>query len=204
MKRLFASHTSQVADSRDSAAKLSAIRINGSTLRSSFLAAIFKQHLDKDPARTLTDVLRKSKDVHHNLAAFDLFSGMDMKLEPAQSLFARQGDLDLALNVRERGKLWAKSSTDVGNGEGSANISVRLRNLFGGAENVEAQASYGTRTTSAFNISYSSPIPEFITTPTPNTRLSAQLFQADRDHSAYAGIKEFMFGARGSLNVSCV
>ncbi|TIB72244.1 hypothetical protein E3Q24_01769 [Wallemia mellicola] len=189
-----------VEDSRDAPARLSAIRIDGSTLRSSFLASIFKQHLDEDPARTFTDVLRKSRDVHANLAAFDLFSAMEAKLEPAQSLLARQGDVDLALKVIERGRLWAKSSTDVGNGEGSANISVRLRNVFGGAESLEAQASYGTRTTSAFNISYSSPIPEFIMTPSPTTRLTAQIFQADRDHSAYAGVKEFLFGARGSIN----
>ena len=131
---------------------------------------------------------------------FDLFSNVDLKLEPAQSLLARQGDIDLVANVIERGRFWAKSSTDVGNGEGSASINLRFRNVFGGAENLEAQASYGTRTTSAFNVSLTSPIPEFLSIPSPYTRIMGQIFQADRDHSAYAGAKEFLFGARSSLN----
>ncbi|TIA97853.1 hypothetical protein E3P96_03298 [Wallemia ichthyophaga] len=190
-----------VADSRDSPARLSAVRVNGSTLRSSFLAAVFRPYLNDAGAdgvhnSTLADVLRKSRDVHHTLTAFDHFAGIEMALESAQSVLAQHGDVDLAMGVRERGKLWAKSSTDVGSGEGSANVSVRVRNLLGGLENLEGQASWGTRTTSAFHLAYTSPVPEFICTPSPNTQLNAQVFQAERDHSAYAGVKEGTVGAR--------
>lgn len=36
------------------------------------------------------------------------------------SLLAESGDVDLVLRVRERGRLMLKTSTDVGNGEGTA------------------------------------------------------------------------------------
>ena len=51
-----------------------------------------------------------------------------------------------------------KTGTDVGNAEGSAFVNVLGRNVFGGAETLNLNASLGTRTRSAYQGSFDTPI----------------------------------------------
>ena len=67
-------------------------------------------------------------------------------------------DLAVFLSVKERGKITAKTGTDLGNAEGSAYANVQWRNIFGGAETLDVNASMGTRTRSAYQASFDSPI----------------------------------------------
>ena len=66
-------------------------------------------------------------------------------------------DIDVYLSVREKSRLLLKTGTDVGNAEGSAYANVLLRNVFGGAEKVNLNASLGTRTRSAYQASFDTP-----------------------------------------------
>lgn len=59
----------------------------------------------------------------------------------------------MLLQLRESPRLFLKSSTDVGNGEGSVSVQGRIRNLFGGAEKLEGSYEMGTRTRGAMNVS---------------------------------------------------
>lgn len=52
----------------------------------------------------------------------------------------------------------AKTGTDLGNAEGSAYANVQWRNLFGGAETLDLNASLGTRTRSAYQAAFDTPI----------------------------------------------
>lgn len=52
----------------------------------------------------------------------------------------------------------AKTGTEVGNVEGAAYGNVLLRNVFGGAESLSFNASYGTRTRNAYNATFETPI----------------------------------------------
>lgn len=61
--------------------------------------------------------------------------------------------MDVIFKVREKSRVFLKSSTDVGNGEGSASVQGRLRNIFGGAETLEGSATFGTRTKQALHVS---------------------------------------------------
>lgn len=51
-----------------------------------------------------------------------------------------------------------KTGTDVGNAEGSAYGTLLLRNVFGGAESLNLNAALGTRTKSAYQATFETPI----------------------------------------------
>lgn len=67
-------------------------------------------------------------------------------------------DIDVYLRAEERGRFSAKTGTDVGNTEGSAYAEVQLRNIFGGAESLNFNASAGTRTRSSYHAIFEMPV----------------------------------------------
>lgn len=67
-------------------------------------------------------------------------------------------DLSIFYSVRERSRIFAKTGTDVGNAEGSAYANVQWRNLFGGAETLDVNASLGTKTRSAYQALFDTPL----------------------------------------------
>jgi outer membrane protein insertion porin family len=67
-------------------------------------------------------------------------------------------DIDIFLSARERGRISLKTGTDIGNVEGSAYGNLLLRNIFGGAESLNINASAGTRTRSAYQAIFETPI----------------------------------------------
>jgi len=67
-------------------------------------------------------------------------------------------DVDFYLSVQEKSRWKFQTGTDVGNAEGSAYVNGLGRNVFGGAENINLNASLGTRTRSAYEASFNTPI----------------------------------------------
>jgi len=67
-------------------------------------------------------------------------------------------DIDIYLSARERGRVSLKTGTDLGNVEGSAYGNLTWRNIFGGAESLNLNASAGTRTRSAYQATLDTPI----------------------------------------------
>ena len=67
-------------------------------------------------------------------------------------------DIDIFLSVREKARVSLKTGTDVGNTEGSAYINALGRNVFGGAESLNLNAAFGTRTRSAYQAVFDTPI----------------------------------------------
>jgi len=67
-------------------------------------------------------------------------------------------DYAVFISAKERGRYTIKTGTEAGTAEGSAYINAQLRNLFGGAESLNAHASLGTRTRSAYSANFSTPI----------------------------------------------
>lgn len=61
-------------------------------------------------------------------------------------------------SVKERSRIFAKTGTDLGNAEGSAYANVQWRNVLGGAETLDLNASVGTRTRSAYQAVFDTPI----------------------------------------------
>lgn len=67
-------------------------------------------------------------------------------------------DIDIFLAVKEKGRIALKTGTDLGNTEGSAYGNLLLRNIFGGAESLNINASAGTRTRSSYTATFDTPI----------------------------------------------
>lgn len=67
-------------------------------------------------------------------------------------------DVDLYLSVREKGRIAFRTGTEAGNTEGSAFTNLYLRNIFGGAESLNLNASLGTRTRTAYQANFEAPI----------------------------------------------
>ncbi|KAJ6491389.1 surface antigen-domain-containing protein [Mycena vitilis] len=116
---------------------------------------------------------------------------VDVKLERATAPLASKHDVDLVFTTREKGRFYAKSSTEVGNNEGGASLVARLRNVFGGAETFEANLSFGTTTRTAFNATFTAPL-----TSDLNTYGEMHLFGLERDHSSFASCSEGLRGAK--------
>jgi outer membrane protein insertion porin family len=53
-------------------------------------------------------------------------------------------DIDIYIKATERGRIALKTGTDLGNTEGSAYGNLLWRNIFGGAESFNFNASAGT------------------------------------------------------------
>ena len=62
------------------------------------------------------------------------------------------------MTAKEKGSISAKTGTDLGNAEGSAYANVQWRNVLGGAETLDVNASLGTRTRSAYQAAFDTPI----------------------------------------------
>lgn len=62
------------------------------------------------------------------------------------------------LSVKEKSRILFKTGTDVGNAEGSAYANFMWRNILGGAESLNLNASLGTRTRSAYQALFDTPI----------------------------------------------
>lgn len=55
-------------------------------------------------------------------------------------------------------RFFAKTGTNIGNGEGDGYIQFQLRNIFGGGENLVFDAVTGTKTSSSYLVNYNQPI----------------------------------------------
>lgn len=90
----------------------------------------------------------------------DIFqpNSIDVLIHPAQvNPASKLNDLDIYFNVQEKSRFFLQTGTDVGNAEGSAYGNMRWRNVFGGAETLNLNASLGTRTRFAYQASLDTP-----------------------------------------------
>jgi len=69
---------------------------------------------------TLESVLHQTRDITHALQSTQLFKSVHPEIMKSQRPDATVRDVDVLFRVQERGRLFLKSSTEVGNGEASA------------------------------------------------------------------------------------
>ncbi|KAG9093262.1 hypothetical protein FS749_014732, partial [Ceratobasidium sp. UAMH 11750] len=143
-----------VQDSVNTPARITSVQVDGApNTRASFLASIVTRNLPPPttgshlgPHETLTNALHSSRHITSALLSTGIFASVSPTLALSTSPFASPHDYALRLKVRERGRFFLKSSTDVGsNNDGSASITARIRNAFGGAEMVEGAVAFGTQ-----------------------------------------------------------
>lgn len=102
-------------------------------------------------------------------------------------------DVAVFVTAREKGRISAKTGTDLGNAEGSAYANVQWRNVFGGAETLDVNASLGTRTRSAYQAAFDTPI-----LSDPDKRWQIGGVQSSTQ-KAYASHEEFLRGGWTTL-----
>ncbi|EIN09167.1 mitochondrial protein [Punctularia strigosozonata HHB-11173 SS5] len=186
-----------VNNSLERPARIASVRVVGATnTRPAFLSSLVAPYLSPTPT-SLRSVLDATRGMSHILTETGLFRTLDARLEKSRSPFARDQDVDVVIGVRERGRFWANTSTEVGNGEGSASATVRINNAFGGAEAVQASFATGTKTKRSFNASLSAPLSSDL-----KTRGELSAFLSERDHSSFASCFEGLRGAKAVVRTT--
>ncbi|SLM40559.1 outer membrane protein [Lasallia pustulata] len=143
---------------------ISSIRVlNANHTRKSFLERIISPILsaNQDRPYTLTEALREASLAAEKLHKFDIFhQPISLLVDKPSSTdpSTTPTDIDIYLSVKEKSRILLKTGTDVGNAEGSAYGNLLWRNLFGGAETLNLNASTGTRTRSAYQANFETPI----------------------------------------------
>ncbi|BGP51246.1 hypothetical protein JCM10450v2_007175 [Rhodotorula kratochvilovae] len=204
-----------VDDNLDTPLRLNAIRIFGAkSTRPSFLSRIFAPYLSPLPPpsflaatfspdsppqqppsqQTLRSLLQTTRDLSATLEQFDIFRGVEATIERSDSVLSEREDVDIVLRVQEAPKYFLRTATDVGDGEGNATGTAKIRNAFGGAETIEGNVSFGTRTKSAFQLRLDTPVNSSTT-----THADFSIFSAQRDLGFYASCNEATKGAMARL-----
>lgn len=204
--------------------RLSNVRLVGSTaVRPSFLARLCRPYMDPEASSsrlqrllhssagrldfpppeaptTLPGILALTARLGDDLQRLDVFSGIDASLMPSLDPLSPQTateDVDVLIQLKEAPRFFLKSSTDVGNGEGSVSVQGRVRNLFGGAEKLEGSYEMGTRTKMALNANFTTPI-----LASPDHAFTLATYLSERDKTFYASSSETARGLRAAVTAN--
>ncbi|KAH7139558.1 surface antigen-domain-containing protein [Dendryphion nanum] len=169
--RLFAQqHKSQervvelVEDNTSLPTTISSVRIlHANRTRRGFLERIVEPLLsaNRDEPYTLEEALKEVGDVANKLNRFGIFKdpiSVFIDRPDQTNASTTPTDIDVYISAQERGNYTIKTGTEAGHSEADAYVNAELRNLLGGAETLNAHASLGTRTRSAYSLAFDSPI----------------------------------------------
>ncbi|RKP25769.1 surface antigen-domain-containing protein [Syncephalis pseudoplumigaleata] len=141
-------------------------------------------------AATFGEAIERTQTVVSRLGRLGICAGVAGELDRARGPLAKEKGIDALLTIRERNRLTIMTGTQIGDEEGSVNGSVTFRNAFGGAECFEANASMGTRTPSAFQASFTTPLAS-----NPDHMASVHAYQTLRSKMMQASHNEMTRGA---------
>ncbi|KAH7088305.1 surface antigen-domain-containing protein [Paraphoma chrysanthemicola] len=153
-----------IGDNTSLPVTISSVRIlHANRTRRSFLERIVEPILsaNRPEPYTLEEALKEVGDAADKLNRFGIFkSPVSVYLDrPNQSIASSSPtDVDVYISAYERGNYTIKTGTEAGASEADAYVHAELRNLFGGAETLNAHGSLGTRTRSAYSLAFDSPI----------------------------------------------
>ncbi|EMD31954.1 hypothetical protein CERSUDRAFT_119283 [Gelatoporia subvermispora B] len=181
--------------------RIASVRVEGAVhTRESFLGYLVSPFLQEAATAsdykhsTLGSILHTTRHIGSLLQETDIFKDVHARLETSRDPLARAGDIDVVFKTREKGRFYLSTSTQVGNNEGGASATCRVRNAFGGAETFEANLSFATQTRMAFQAALSAPLTRDL-----KTRGELALFGHERDNSAFASCAEGVRGLRAVL-----
>lgn len=137
---------------------------NGQAFRDSFLQAQLKPLLKSD-LTTLHKLSLGIDEVSRNFTNAGAVKSIAVSLSsphsnsPFLQRRRRPGyEIVPVFHIDPVSKFYAKTGTNIGNGEGDTYIQFQLRNIFGGGESLVMDAVKGTRTPSLYLVNYSQPI----------------------------------------------
>ncbi|KAG6811989.1 hypothetical protein H0H92_004954 [Tricholoma furcatifolium] len=191
-KKMQGEYESAVQDNRTTPLRISSVKVQGTNhTRSSFLGGLINPLLPASNAPSdLESVLHTSRKISSLLQKTDNFHAVEATLHRSEDA-SSPNDVDIVYKVREKGRLYLNTATEMGNNEGTASATGRLRNIFGGAEVLEAHLSFGTKTKRSFRASLSAPLTSDLET---YGELSA--FGTEKDNSSFASCREDLRGLK--------
>ncbi|CAO3630574.1 unnamed protein product [Cunninghamella echinulata] len=140
---------------------------------------------------TIADVVNQSQDIAEQLMRFDIFDHVEVLLDRASDSdpLATPDSINVVYQVKEKSRFYIKTGTEIGNNEGNMNGSVVIRNVFGGAETLESVASFGNRTSSAFQFTLSSPV-----NSSPDAKVDINAHHVLRNNKLFSSYEELSRG----------
>uniref|UniRef100_A0AAQ5ZGD8 POTRA domain-containing protein n=1 Tax=Amphiprion ocellaris TaxID=80972 RepID=A0AAQ5ZGD8_AMPOC len=109
-------------------------------------------------AKNLIDVMRRSHEARQKLLRLGIFRKVEVVIDTSRGEDALPNGLDVTFEVTELRRMTGSYNTMVGNNEGSMVLGLKLPNVFGRAEKLTFQFSYGTKETS-YGLSFFKPQP---------------------------------------------
>uniref|UniRef100_A0A673J1P3 Sorting and assembly machinery component 50 homolog A n=1 Tax=Sinocyclocheilus rhinocerous TaxID=307959 RepID=A0A673J1P3_9TELE len=109
-------------------------------------------------AKNLIDVMKKSHEARQKLLRLGIFRHVEVVIDTTEGADALPNGLDVTFEVKELRRMTGSYNTMVGNNEGSMVLGLKLPNVFGRAEKLTFQFSYGTKETS-YGLSFFKPQP---------------------------------------------
>lgn len=134
---------------------------NSQTFRYGFLQQQFKTLTSKNMV-TIQELFLKIDEVNENLSKLSIVENCQVSVQQLpRNLWNRNkvaNEVVPIFNIVPMKKFYAKTGTNIGNGEGDGYIQFQLKNLFGGAENLIFDAITGTKTHSSYLLNYNQPL----------------------------------------------
>lgn len=133
---------------------------NAQHFRYSFIQEQFKPLLRKN-LYTLQELVHSIDEVSRNLAKLNIVEQSVVSVQQLpRNMWRRRASNEIVpiFNVIPTKRFYAKTGTNIGNGEGDGYIQFLLKNLFGGAENLVFDAVTGTKTLSSYLLNYNQPL----------------------------------------------
>ncbi|KAI6244452.1 hypothetical protein HI914_07532 [Erysiphe necator] len=144
--------------------KISSIQVIGGTqTRQSFLDRLINSigKEKNNTTLTLSEALREADVIADKLSRFGIYHPKILTyVDTSEKHYPNLTPIpiDIYFKTQERGRVSLKTGTDFGNAEGSAYGNLTWRNIFGGAELLNLNASAGTRTRSAYQATFETPL----------------------------------------------
>jgi outer membrane protein insertion porin family len=107
-----------ISENFDRKFKLSSIKVVGADRTSrNFLSRVFDPYLKDSEPKKFKEILSDATTITGKLGQFGIFNEIEPMLK--ESVIGGDDELDLLIRVKEASTKWLRTSTDVGDGEGS-------------------------------------------------------------------------------------
>ncbi|KAG7193406.1 uncharacterized protein KQ657_000824 [Scheffersomyces spartinae] len=134
---------------------------NSQSFRSSFIRAQL-QPLLKSNINTLSNFFEAIDESTRNLLKSRLVDNVVISIQtlPRNYYNRHKPSIEVVpiFQVIPVKRFFAKSGTNIGNGEGDTYIQFQFKNLWGGAENISFDATTGTKTSLSYLVNYTQPL----------------------------------------------
>jgi len=137
------------------------------------------------------ELVLTSQEVRAKLQELGCFSKVGIHIDTSQT---GSKDYIVTFNVEENKRIVGSVNTMVGNNEGSLMTGVKLPNVLGRGEKLQADYTYGTKKSSSFNISLQKPLFGPL-----KSVISGNVFQAIGEHPG-SGFKQLDRGFLADLS----